>query len=126
MVSQGDLAKREIYPALWYLYRDNRLPLDTKVFGYARSQMTIDKLRQNVAPFVKVEPEEQQLYDQFWQIHTYVSGHDGPVKGYNELNRIIDQFEQNGRGNRVFYMSLPPSTFKESSVQIKRTCMAKR
>ena len=51
---QGDLARKKIYPTIWWLYRDNLLPKKTLFFGYARSPMTIDEIRSKCQPYMKV------------------------------------------------------------------------
>ena len=37
-----------------YLYRDDLMPKNTKIIGYARSDLTVDKLRAKIEPFMKV------------------------------------------------------------------------
>ena len=51
---QGDLARKKIYPTIWWLYRDNLLPKKTLFFGYARSPMTVDEVRSKCQPHMKV------------------------------------------------------------------------
>jgi hypothetical protein len=51
---QGDLARKKIYPTIWWLYRDNLLPKKTLFFGYARSPMTVDEIRSKCQPDMKV------------------------------------------------------------------------
>lgn len=51
---QGDLAKKKIYPTLWWLFRDNLLPAETIFYGYARSKLTIAQLRQQCEQYMKV------------------------------------------------------------------------
>lgn len=123
---QGDLANQEIYPALWYLYRDNLLPKDIKIFGYARRQRTIDDLRRNTAPFVKVEPNEEKLYDEFWSLNVYLASTGNEDEDYEKINRSVDEFENASGGNRLFYLSVPPPVFKNATTQIKRFAMAKK
>lgn len=52
---QGDLAKKKIYPTLWWLYRDNLLPSDTKFIGYARSKLSVAELKEKCRQYMKVE-----------------------------------------------------------------------
>lgn len=37
-----------------YLYKDDLIPKNTKIIGYARSDLTVDKLRAKIEPFMKV------------------------------------------------------------------------
>jgi len=52
--ASGDLAKKKIYPTLWWLYRDDLLPKPTKFCGYARSKLTIASLKEQCLPYMKV------------------------------------------------------------------------
>jgi len=36
------------------LYRDELIPKGTKIVGYARSELTVDKLRSKAEPYMKV------------------------------------------------------------------------
>ena len=39
--ASGDLSKKKIYPTLWRLFRDELLPQNTLIVGYARSDVTV-------------------------------------------------------------------------------------
>lgn len=52
--ASGDLAKKKIYPTLWWLYRDDLLPKPTKFCGYARSMLTVDSIKEQCLPYMKV------------------------------------------------------------------------
>ncbi|XP_058798902.1 glucose-6-phosphate 1-dehydrogenase-like, partial [Phymastichus coffea] len=123
--ASGDLANHEIYPSLWYLYRDNRLPNNTKIFGYARRKRTINDLRKSVEPYVTVNPREKKLYDEFWSLNAYISGSGTEDADYETIRKAIDEFEDGAEGNRLFYLAIPPTVFMNATSQIKRVAMAK-
>lgn len=56
--ASGDLARKKIYPTLWWLYRDRLLPKKTFFIGYARSDITIDTIREKSTPYMKVSVVE--------------------------------------------------------------------
>merc|ERR1712241_389469 len=72
--ASGDLAKKKIYPTLWALFRDKLLPKGTKIFGYARSKMTVAQLREKCVGTVKAKEGEEELLNQFWAANSYVAG----------------------------------------------------
>lgn len=125
--SSGDLARKKIYPTLWWLYRDNLLPEETFFFGYARSKMTVDELRVKCEPYMKVRPGEEERFEQFWRINAYVAGNYDTRRDFELLNQEMSQFERKhnkrGCGNRLFYLALPPSVFQPVTVHIKQACM---
>ncbi|XP_001600327.1 glucose-6-phosphate 1-dehydrogenase [Nasonia vitripennis] len=125
--ASGDLARREIYPALWYLYRDGHLLRKTEIFGYARSALTIADIRDRVAPFIQVRPQEEKLYNEFWSLNRYINGSRDADTDYDRIDRIVSESEENEtEANRIFYLALPPATFPSTASQIKRACMAKK
>ncbi|XP_077843762.1 glucose-6-phosphate 1-dehydrogenase isoform X2 [Macaca mulatta] len=54
MGASGDLAKKKIYPTVWWLFRDGLLPENTFIVGYARSRLTVADIRKQSEPFFKV------------------------------------------------------------------------
>ncbi|XP_058806018.1 glucose-6-phosphate 1-dehydrogenase isoform X2 [Phymastichus coffea] len=126
--ASGDLAKKKIYPTLWWLFRDNLLPQATTFIGYARSRLSLKELREKCEPYMKVKPGEEERYEEFWQLNHYMAGSYDCAVDFTELNRLIEQHE-NGNGqfaNRLFYLALPPSVFETVTVHIRHTCMAQK
>ena len=52
--ASGDLAKKKIYPTLWALFKSELVPANTKFFGYARSKLSVDDIREKCKPWFKV------------------------------------------------------------------------
>ncbi|KAL7293918.1 hypothetical protein TKK_0012649 [Trichogramma kaykai] len=122
--ASGDLAKKKIYPTLWWLFRDNLLPQATCFFGYARSQLTVSALRAKCEPYMKVKAGEEQRYEEFWALNRYVAGGYDSPEGFVELNRQILGHELAGaKANRLFYLALPPSVFDTCTVHIRQKCV---
>ena len=48
------LSKFLFFSVSRYLYKDELMPKCTKIVGYARSDLTVDKLRAKTEPFMKV------------------------------------------------------------------------
>ncbi|XP_017110412.1 glucose-6-phosphate 1-dehydrogenase isoform X1 [Drosophila elegans] len=122
--ASGDLAKKKIYPTLWWLYRDDLLPKPTKFCGYARSKLTITSLKTQCLPYMKVQSHEQKKYEEFWTLNEYVSGSYGGRTGFELLNQQLELMENKNKANRIFYLALPPSVFEEVTVNIKQICMS--
>ena len=52
--ASGDLAKKKIYPTLWALFKSELVPANTRFFGYARSKLTVNDIREKCKPWFKV------------------------------------------------------------------------
>ncbi|EDW05568.1 glucose-6-phosphate 1-dehydrogenase isoform X2 [Drosophila mojavensis] len=123
--ASGDLAKKKIYPTLWWLYRDDLLPKPTKICGYARSKMTVDQLKNLCEQYMKVQPHEQMKYNEFWRLNNYVSGPYDDAQGYQALNQHMESIENRLNANRIFYLALPPTVYNQVTFNIKHNCMSK-
>nr|AAX45785.1 glucose-6-phosphate dehydrogenase isoform B [Ips typographus] len=124
--ASGDLARKKIYPTLWWLYRDNLIPSNTHFIGYARSNTTIQDIKSKCEPYMKVKKGEEKLYEEFWKLNYYISGKYDVRSDFEKLNQEISQYEKGPIANRLFYLALPPSVFEDVTVLIKNTCMAEK
>jgi len=121
--ASGDLARKKIYPTLWWLYRNNLLPSCTTIFGYARTHMSIPELRAKCDQHIKIGSDEEALYEKFWKLNNYVAGSYDQRRDFEILNQEISKFEKNSKMNRLFYLALPPSVFESVTLHIKQNCM---
>ncbi|KAG8129945.1 putative Glucose-6-phosphate 1-dehydrogenase protein [Naja naja] len=121
---QGDLAKKKIYPTIWWLYRDGLLPDDTYVVGYARSQLTIADIRKQSHPYLKASPEEEKKLDDFFARNSYISGKYDDQASFEKLNAHLNALHNGEKANRLFYLALPPSVYKEVTTHIQKTCLS--
>ncbi|XP_076261805.1 glucose-6-phosphate 1-dehydrogenase Zw isoform X3 [Rhynchophorus ferrugineus] len=124
--ASGDLARKKIYPTLWWLHRDNLLPSNTHFFGYARSKTSVEQIKSKCEEYMKVKPSEQQKYEEFWKLNHYISGSYNVRTDFEKLNQEISQFEKGPVANRLFYLALPPSVFEDVTVLIKNACMGEK
>ena len=123
MGASGDLAKKKIYPTLWWLYRDRLLPENTKFIGYARSKLSIEEVRKKCELYAKVKPSESERFDEFWKLNHYVQGAYDSRCGFEMLNQEIVGVVGE-KANRIFYLALPPSVFEVVTKNIKSCCMS--
>lgn len=130
--ASGDLAKKKVYPTLWALFKDQLLPKDTLIIGYARSDRTISQLKADVAMYVKLEPsneKQSELWEKFWSINSYLKGSYDNPQDFNQLNKLIEDLhskKSNGPHeilNRLFYLALPPVVYASVSKLVKEQCI---
>ncbi|EMP23920.1 Glucose-6-phosphate 1-dehydrogenase [Chelonia mydas] len=123
MGASGDLAKKKIYPTIWWLFRDGLLPDDTYVMGYARSKITMADIRKQSQPYFKVEPDEQKKLEEFFARNSYMSGTYDDSTSFRRLNAHLDALHNGDKANRLFYLALPPSVYEHVTRNIKECCM---
>ncbi|XP_069501335.1 glucose-6-phosphate 1-dehydrogenase isoform X2 [Ambystoma mexicanum] len=122
--ASGDLAKKKIYPTLWWLYNDGLLPEDTYVVGYARSKLTVEDLRKQSQPNFKALAEDQLKLDTFFGRNSYISGQYNDRGSFEKLNSHINSLPNGKIANRLFYLALPPSVYEDVTRNIRETCMS--
>lgn len=122
--ASGDLAKKKIYPTIWYLFRDNLLPKHTKFVGYARTKQTIQEMREKCKKYMKVRPGEEDKLEEFWQNNSYASGSYDKRVDFELLNQEISKNEKGLIANRIFYLAVPPTLFEDVTVNIRNACVS--
>ncbi|KAJ8953272.1 hypothetical protein NQ318_015854 [Aromia moschata] len=120
--ASGDLARKKIYPTLWWLFRDSLLPSNTVFYGYARSKTSIDQIKEKCKPYMHLKPGEEKLHDQFWSLNHYFTI---PELISKEVKSGIRHVRKGPIANRVFYLALP-SVYEEVTVHIRNACMAQK
>jgi glucose-6-phosphate 1-dehydrogenase len=111
----GDLAGRKLAPALFNIMLDGGLADPTLIIGVSRGELTqaqfADQLKPRVAEFSrqKVEPA---VWQKFAATLDFVGGEFDNDATFLALKAKLDAATAKGtRGNRVFYLSTPPSVF---------------
>lgn len=128
--ASGDLAKKKTFPALFGLFREGYLDPSTKIFGYARSNLTTAELRERIKGHLK-KPNgaaDDVKEEEFFKMITYVSGPYDKDEGYISLRTAIEEFEKSKsitEPHRLFYFALPPSVFLSVATKIKELVYAK-
>lgn len=98
--------------------------MGTTFYGYARSKLTIPELRERCHQYMKVKPEEEEKYENFWKINFYVAGSYTERRDFEILNQELSKNDNLSVANRLFYLALPPSVFESVTTHIRNTCMA--
>ena len=100
------------------MFKGHALPEGCQIFGYARSQLSVAKLREKCGGTVRAERGEEEMMEQFWAANHYVAGSYDQKKDFELLNQEMAVVE-NKKANRMFYLSLPPSVFKSVTSMLK-------
>jgi glucose-6-phosphate 1-dehydrogenase len=105
-------------------YRNNFLPKDVKIVGYARTKMDHNEFLKRVKSNIKTPTKDfEDSLAKFVDICTYVSGQYDQDESFVLLRKHLEELEK-GRNetNRIFYMALPPSVFIPVSQHLKKIC----
>jgi glucose-6-phosphate 1-dehydrogenase len=124
--ASGDLTKRKLIPALYNLAVSRLLPPGANVVGFARRPKSDDDFRaeqkENVAKFSRRKPLDETVWNDFAQGLFYCQANFNDPEGYVKLKQMLDKLdkERGTRGNRVYYLSVPPSEFENITGHLKK------
>jgi len=132
--ASGDLAKKKTYPSLLSLFAGALLPPNIRIYGFARSKMSDEQLREKIRPYLVTGKYEDVVVKDFLSRCFYQSGIGyGDVDSWSNMNTRLTEWEvetaKNSSGpimksNRLFYFAIPPNVFAETGAAIKADCMA--
>jgi len=130
--ASGDLTERKLVPALYYLTRERLLPAGFSVIGCSRTPYTHEqfreKMRHAVTEHLRLPGDESEAFvGSFGKGVFYISDNFGDAAAYDQLKALLDQLDQERGtgGNRLFYLSTPPSFFPVIVQHLGATGLAK-
>jgi len=109
----GDLANKQIFPALFGLVRDEGLT--APIIGVAKEGWTLDQLKDRALKSIKEHcraPDEDTLAKLAHQLR-YVSGDYNDPQTFATLKRALNSAER-----PVHYLAIPPSLFATAAAQL--------
>jgi glucose-6-phosphate 1-dehydrogenase len=113
----GDLTKRKLIPSLFSLYQQDLLPSDFKIVAFARRPKDDEEFRADMSEALKTfhgSVGDSAESDRFLSMIHYHRGDFSTPEAHIELSRFLEQNEKERgiAGNRLFYLSTPPSTYE--------------
>ncbi|KAH8404471.1 hypothetical protein KR222_006104, partial [Zaprionus bogoriensis] len=126
--ASGKLSLTKVFPALWQLYRDNRLPQATNIFMFCRTHLEVKNFRLQCVPHMGLDKNRDPLkYNSFWSnVHSYRGMYDNP-QDYVGLKEYMVHHETKHNcsiANRIFYLAIPPVLFDNVTLNISRKCQS--
>jgi glucose-6-phosphate 1-dehydrogenase len=112
----GDLARRRLIPALYNLMLDGLLPANFAVIGLGRKPMSDGDFRATLREGVLAhsrQPLKEDRWNMFEERLFYLAGSNEERQTYAALKTRLEDIERRFGlpGNRIFYLSIPPSSF---------------
>jgi glucose-6-phosphate 1-dehydrogenase len=115
----GDLTHRKLLPALYNLALEQPLPAGFSVVGFARRPYSDEEFRQqaleSINAYSRQKPVNPQVWESFASGIFYLQSSFNDPAGYERLNNKLNELdhERGTSGNRIFYLSTPPSHYPE-------------
>jgi len=119
--ASGDLTARKVVPALFNLYLNNGLPDPFLIVGCARTNMSDEEFRDNMKKaLITTKNLDNQKWETFAESLHYRTIDYNVLPSFKNLaDSLRDMDKESGtRGNRVFYLAIPPVLYKSAAQMI--------
>lgn len=111
----GDLMQKKIAPALFNLYKKNRLPKLFRVIGSSRSNLKDSEFREHIGKILKSHgAKEDETLSSFLEVFSFDSGQFSDEQNYKNIaKRLLDIDVSWGVcSNKLFYLSVAPANYE--------------
>jgi glucose-6-phosphate 1-dehydrogenase len=125
--ASGDLTSRKLIPALYSLSRKGRLPPETRIVGFSRSEFGDDQWRAALRDATEkhVEgPFEESSWNTFARHLFYRRGDIDRLEDFQSLLRSLQQLEGDKSATRIYYLATIPSLYSRAIMQLGEAGLA--
>ena len=127
----GDLTHRLLVPALYNLAVDALLPEAFALIGVARSALSSDAFRDDLAkslPKFATRQIDQSVVKRVLACVAYVQGDPDDDATYKKIGQELARIERERgtKGNRLFYLATPPAGFAPIGSHLGQSGLAKK
>ena len=127
MGATGDLTSRKLMPQLFNLYLNAGLPEPFLIVGASHMDIGEAEFRDNMqAALKKAGGFDENRWPDFARALHYRCADFEDLESFNQIAQALRNLDQqfNTRGNRIFYMALPPSVYKSAAHLIGKVGLA--
>jgi glucose-6-phosphate 1-dehydrogenase len=123
--ASGDLARKKTFPSLYALLGLGLLPPHTRIYGFARSTMTHEEFITKCVGANLSDEFGDEKRAEFLGMCEYHAGNYNDNEAFAKLAAAAAERESKyERGNRMFYLAIPPSVFAPVMHAISASAMA--
>ncbi|MCJ7687440.1 MAG: hypothetical protein MUO68_24465, partial [Desulfobacteraceae bacterium] len=126
--ASGDLTARKIVPALFNLYLNNGLSDPFLVVGCARTRLSDQEFRDKMKnALLSANILDNSKWQSFSQSLYYQAIDYGELSSFKALAGSLRKLDtKHGiRGNRVFYLAIPPSLYKSTAQMLGKAGLSR-
>jgi glucose-6-phosphate 1-dehydrogenase len=114
--ASGDLTHRKLVPALYNLYRKDRLSKNTLIIGVARRPWDDEQFRRGLCQAAEEsspETYEAEVWQRFEPMLTYFRGNLKHPEDFKELAAHLDSIEKQPT-DRLYYLAIGPNLYEQT------------
>jgi glucose-6-phosphate 1-dehydrogenase len=123
--ASGDLSQKKLFPALYELAYRHLLPDQFAVLGVARSRMSSEDFAERMKDAVESHARDEfrsDVWEWLCESIRYVDADFGDDRSWEQIAACLTELDETRgtRGNRVYYLAIPPSAFENVVTQLGR------
>jgi len=129
----GDLMRRKLMPAIYYLAEQKLLPESFSLLGVGRDPMDdaafSASMRDALAHSDEVKSVDNEAWEWLSKRMRYTSGDLSTDEVYGSIQRCLEEMQADmdpDDRNRLFYLAIPPSVFETSIQHLSSSGLAPR
>jgi len=113
----GDLTHRKIIPAFYHLAKNNLLPDDFAIIGFARRPKSDEEFRKDLGEalrkFSHTKPVDEEVWSKMASHIYYFQGELDQPESYQRLAQKLNELPESAKigGNYLFYLATSPEYF---------------
>ncbi|OQY42761.1 MAG: glucose-6-phosphate dehydrogenase [Fusobacteriia bacterium 4572_74] len=110
----GDLSQKKLIPALYNLFKLDKLNNDSYILSYGRRERTQAEYRTLVKTSIERNFEKEYIHieDAFLEKFSYIDGDSEKLGGVEKINKYICKFKDIKKYQIIFYLATPPNLAK--------------
>jgi glucose-6-phosphate 1-dehydrogenase len=131
MGASGDLMKRKLMPALYYLAEQKLLPEGFTLLGVGRDPMEhgafAAAMREALNTSDEIKSVDETAWAWFAERIRYAYGDLSSTEAYDSVKKCLDEIEFHvpiEERNRLFYLAIPPSVFETTLEHLSSSGLA--
>ena len=119
--ASGDLTSRKLVPALFQLFRKQRLPEGTQIVGFSRTPFSDDEWRRALAESTEKFSNghfDRAAWDRFAPAIHYQAGDLSQAADFEALHQRLHELEGSPKVTRVYYLATAPQYYEGAVAQL--------
>jgi len=110
--SQGDLARRKLFPSLYALFNKGVLPDDLRLVAVTRSETSLEEFAHSITEYIEAKDFNPKKPPESWHIFIgKISLLEMDLNTANDYKRLTQFFKDQANRVRVYYLAVPPSLY---------------
>ena len=127
----GDLMKRKLMPAIYYLAEKKLLPADFNLVAVGREPMEVgaysDLMRKALGESDEIKSVDEKTWGWLSSRMRYAFGDLETSEAYESVRKCLEEIEESlpdEKRNRIFYLAIPPSVFETTIAHLSGSGLA--